>query len=305
MKIYLNRRPVQGPWGGGSKVLSSIVEACLHRGHTILFEEEIHNIDDIDLLVCFDPRPNQNVAFKDILDYKEKFGKKIVQRVGDLGTHGKPELLQFLNQTTPHADALIFPSNWAKNYLNKNNSLQVIIKNAPLPEFISYKDYQKSFDKKIKLVTHHWSNNRDKGFDLYQKLDDYCLKSEKFTFTYVGRKPDNISFTRHLPPVDVGGLIDELPNHHIYVTASKLEAGANHVLEAMALNLPVLYHVDGGSINEYCKDHGFAYSDFEELIYILENSMEAIYSTFIKMPEQTRSSKDMASEYVNLFESIV
>jgi len=304
MKIYFNRRPIQGPWGGGSKVLFSLLEECRSRNHTVLFEEQLNSTSDIDLLFCVDPRPNQFVTFQNLLDYKEKYGTKIIQRVGDLGTHGKPELFELLKKTTPRADALIFPSDWAKNYLNQNVEKQYVIKNAPLPEFISYKDHEKSFNGKINLVTHHWSDNVNKGFDLYQKLDDYCLNSDKFTFTYIGRKPQNVSFSHHLPPQDVGGLIDELPNHHIYVTASKLEAGANHVLEAMALNLPVLFHQDGGSINEYCGDYGFSYGDVGELIYILENYMNQIYSIFLSM-SHARSSKNMAQEYINLLESLV
>lgn len=305
MKIYFNRRPVKGPWGGGSKVLSSVVEECHKRNHTVIFEEQLDLTNgDVDLIVCLDPRPNQSVDFKKMLEYKEKFGKKILQRVGDLGTHGKPELFELLKKTTPLVDVLVFPSNWAKKYLNQDDSIQqYVIKNAPLPAFVFSKNYEKSFDEKINLVTHHWSDNVNKGFDFYQELDNYCLNSKKFTFTYIGRAPRNISFNRHLPPHDVSGLIDELPNYHIYVTASKLEAGANHVLEALALNLPVLYHSDGGSIHEYCKDHGFSYTNLEELTYILENHIEHIYSIFIKM-SVTRQSLDMAKEYVNLFETI-
>ena len=250
MKVYFNRRPVQGPWGGGSKIISSIIDECLKRRHKILFEEQLNSCSDIDTIICFDPRPNQHINFQNLLDYRQKFGAKIIQRIGDLGTHGKPELFEALKKTTPYSDVLIFPSDWAKNYLNQNNKSQYVIRNAAAQEFINYKDYYKSFDGIINLVTHHWSDNSNKGFDLYQKLDDYCLASKKYTFTYIGRKPANIVLSKHLPPLDVNGLINELPNYHVYITASKLEAGANHVLEAMAMNLPVLYHADGGSINE-------------------------------------------------------
>ena len=49
-------------------------------------------------------------------------------------------------------------------------------------------------------------------------------------------------------------------------TASLEEAGANHVLEAMASGLPVLYRAGGGSINEYCKDYGIEYDSKESMI---------------------------------------
>ena len=75
-------------------------------------------------------------------------------------------------------------------------------------------------------------------------------------------------------------LIDVLPYHDIYVTASIEEAGANHVLEAMACGIPVFYHVAGGSISEYCKDYGIAYKDFDELIdkiHIVKENYKKFY----------------------------
>ena len=71
----------------------------------------------------------------------------------------------------------------------------------------------------------------------------------------------------------------------------------------MALGLPVLYHKDGGSINEYCKDFGIQYENFEELIYILENKKELLQNIANNM-SYTRSSIDMAKEYVDLFETL-
>jgi hypothetical protein len=41
MKIYFNRRPVSGPWGGGSKILSKIVTEARRRSHSVFFEEEL------------------------------------------------------------------------------------------------------------------------------------------------------------------------------------------------------------------------------------------------------------------------
>lgn len=304
MKIYFNRKPVSGPWGGGSKILSSIVEECQLRGYQVFFEEQLLTTPNINLLVCIDPRQNQHIGFNHLLEYKKIFNSKIVQRVGDLGTHGKPDLLDLLKKTTELSDTLIFPSNWAKKYLNSKNSSQHVIKNAPLQQFITKKDIYKDFTQKINLVTHHWSNNSNKGFDLYKKLDNFCIKSDKFTFTYIGRMPADISLSNCIPPLDINGLINELPNHHIYITASLLEAGANHVLEAMAMNLPVLYHEQGGSINEYCQKNGFSYGSIDELIFILENHIETIQKTYLNLSDNRRSSKNMAEEYVNLFEKI-
>ena len=61
-------------------------------------------------------------------------------------------------------------------------------------------------------------------------------------------------------------LAQEISKHDIYLTASKEEAGANHILEAMACGLPVIYHDQGGSINEYVGNKGISFTSNSDLI---------------------------------------
>jgi hypothetical protein len=133
MKIYFNRRPTPGPWGGGSKVLFAVIDECLLRNHEVYFEEDIHRPIDFDILFCIDPRPSQFVNYEQLLNRRLKSPTtKLIQRIGDLGTHGKPELFAFLKEIINFPDALVFPSQWAKDYLNPSNEKCVIIQNAPL-----------------------------------------------------------------------------------------------------------------------------------------------------------------------------
>jgi hypothetical protein len=300
MKIYFNRRPALGPWGGGSKVLSAIIEECLARNYQVFFEEEITK-KDFDIIFCIDPRPSQFVDFNSLLQKRLLNPKsKLIQRVGDLGTHGKPELFDLVKITSQISDFLIFPSEWAKDYLQPKNSNYAIIQNAPLKDFIVTSD-KKVDQNLLSIVSHHWSNNSAKGFEIYKFLDEFCNHENDYEFTFIGRKPENLQIKNYVHPLDVEGLVKELPKHNVYITASKLEAGANHVLEAMALGLPVLYHKDGGSINEYCKNFGMMYSTLEELVFILKNRKKDLLSLNV---DYKRSSKDMAEDYVNLFEDI-
>lgn len=300
MKYYFNRRPVAGPWGGGSKVLSSIIEECTSRGHEVFFEEEVNLNIDFDIIFCMDPRPNNFTGFIDLLNKKRFLPKcKLIQRIGDLGTHGKPDLFELVKIASCHSDVLVFPSNWAKNYLNSQNKNCYVIPNAPLQDFIIETNTIKNYDT-LKIVSHHWSNNSMKGFEIYKSLDNYC-DGTKSKFTFIGRKPEDVYLKNYILPQDILGLKEEIPKHNVYITASKQEAGANHVLEAMALGLPVLYHEDGGSINEYCKDFGLSYNSFESLIDILKNGKDELKKISEKISYK-RNSKDMAREYVNLFE---
>ena len=310
MKIYINRRPVKGPWGGGSKVLSSIIKECNKRGHELSFEEEIHTKEKCDLIFCVDPRTISQVSYQNLLDFRKKTSSKIFQRVGDIGTHGKPDLTSLVCQTVQMSDKAIFPSNWAKdsieNILKQKIHSSEVITNAPLKEFISQNRIKKDFTGTIKLVSHHWSNNDKKGFDIYESLDQYCEKMNRkmFDFTFIGRKPESVYLKNHVPPQDIEGLVSIIPEHQIYLTASKQEAGANHVLEALGLGLPVFYHIDGGSINEYCKDYGLSYGSFEELVWNLENKLSDMRELSLKMCYK-RNSEKMAEEYVDLFERLL
>ena len=97
-------------------------------------------------------------------------------------------------------------------------------------------------------------SNKLKEFDIYKKLDD-CCKARNTKFTFIGSKPDNLQLSNYINPLSVEDLILEIPKHDVYITASKKEAEANHVLKAVAIGLQSLYHSAGGSINEYCQNN--------------------------------------------------
>ena len=263
MKIYLNRRPKDGPWGGGIKTVNKLTQTLKERGHQVVFKLE----PEIDVIFCIDPRPNDyGEWYQHFLQYRKIFKSKIIQRVGDLGTHSKPELTSLVEQTIPFSDFLIFPSEWARDWIGYKGDNCEVVHNCPMEIFHKYKKKDDSLKNKIKLVTHHWSMNPKKGFSFYEKLENFVSQENDFEFCYIGRKPENINFSNHIPPLDAISIAKELPEHHVYITASIEEAGANHVLEAMAAGLPIVYHKDGGSIANYCKDYGLEYSSFDEMI---------------------------------------
>ena len=104
MKIYLNREPVSGPWGGGNKFVTALCSALERQKYQV-----VHKLEPgIDLIFCFDPRPNRyNERYIDLLIYKASNNIKIIQRVGDLGTHSKPELTKVVKKTLQHSDYFI------------------------------------------------------------------------------------------------------------------------------------------------------------------------------------------------------
>jgi hypothetical protein len=299
MKFFINRKPVDGPWGGGNKFLTALIDIMKMNNHDVVFDL---NSDDIDIIFCMDPRPNDNgIHYQHMLDYKNTNKIKILQRVGDLGTHGKPELFSIVKKTVETSDWIIFPSEWAKNFLGFSGNNFSIIKNKPKKIFHNFKSIKK-IEKPIKIVTHHWSNNPKKGFEIYRYIDENIKNDSDLEFSYIGRLPANLEFKRikHIPPLVDTDIAKQLQNNHIYVTASQEEAGANHVLEAMACNLPILYDVNGGSINEYVSSAGIAFDGkinfFEKLKELIEN-----YQDFKKSLENYTDTVDQTvQEYYKL-----
>ncbi len=263
MKIYLNRRPKTGPWGGGNKTVSALSEKLLNEGHEVFFD---FNRPDFDLILCIDPRPDHTgVWYQHFLNYKNQYNAKIVQRVGDLGTHGKPELFNLIQQCLNYSDHFIFPSDWAREKSGIKTDNFSVIPNRARSIFHDYKKESSLNLDRIKIVTHHWSNNEKKGFDTYRFIDENL--SEKYDFTYIGRVPEGFSYKncRYIEPVEDHDIGRILSQNDVYLTSSKEEAGANHVLEGLAAGLPVVYHKDGGSINEYVSNMGISFSSNDSL----------------------------------------
>jgi len=306
MKVYINRKPITGPWGGGNKTVAALSEKLQQNGHDVVYRL----CDDIDIIFCFDPRSN-NIGewYHHLFDYKMRHGAKIIQRVGDLGTHGKPDLTELVKQSTKFSDFLIFPSEWARNYLKYSEDNCAVINNSPLKDFYNNRNIEHPKTETIKVVSHHWSPNIKKGFKYYKFLEQYIVeKNAKIKFTYIGATPPGLKFespTNYYEPIGDNKAISELISQNdIYLTASEEEAGANHVLEALACGLPVVYHKNGGSIVDYCKDYGIGYDSYDSMIDSLNKVFEN-YEHFKKnVLKYTKTIDDVISEYIDIIECI-
>jgi len=270
VKIYLNREPVNGPWGGGNKIIQTLSSALVADGHEVVYQL---NTPNIDLIYCQDPRPNaRGEWYQHIINYKNQFGTKVIQRVGDVGSHGKPELTELVKKTCALSDRVIFTSQWAQDYIGYKENNAVVVHNAPVSQFYEYRNNTNV--SKIKLVTHHWSTNIRKGFELYRQLDNLISAMPRWEFTYVGSLPKNFVFsnTNYIPATgDNKKLGKIISDSTIYLTASEEEAGANHVLEGMAAGLPVVYHSNGGSVKEYAERFGAGFNDTQTMIDAISN----------------------------------
>ena len=301
MKVYVNRQPVTGPWGGGNKTLTELCKQIVDAGHELVYSLADN---DIDLIFCFDPRPNNKGEwYQTMLNYKIHHGTPIIQRVGDCGTHGKPELTSLVKETVKHSNFIIFPSQWACEVIGDEGANYEVIPNAPLPIFHDFKRAE-STNKKVKVVTHHWSPNPKKGYALYEQLDKYIANNDWLSFTYIGQwpiayLPKNSEYYK--PTGDNTFISEKISECDIYLTASEEEAGANHVLEGMACGLPVVYHNNGGSIPEYCGKYGVGFDSFEQMI----DGIKEVNANYSKYKESVLGYEDQVPKAVSRYMEII
>jgi glycosyltransferase involved in cell wall biosynthesis len=293
--FYFNRLPVAGPWGGGNKTLGSLVARLTSMGHRVTGTPD----RDVTHIFCFDPRPSATgLAHSQLVDFSNFLGgAPIIQRVGDVGTHGKPDLTALVKQTIARSHRVIFTSDWAKDFVNFSGDCRVI-PNGALPVF--YKNRRKNHapQSKLRIVTHHWSNNPLKGIDMYERLSsEINAGSLDLDFTYIGRSSSALVDRTH-SPMNEEELASVLPTHDIYLTASQLEAGANHVVEAMACGLPVVYSAMGGSIPEYCAGIGEKFHDFSSMVRAIETIADQYQKYWEQSCSYKRSMNDVIDEYV-------
>ena len=267
MNILLNRKPVKGPWGGGNHFVKAFCEYLPLKGHKVYH----HFVPDLDYIFIMDPRYDElGISINEAVAYKQKFENvKILQRINECdkrkGTNNIDELL--LN-CSKFIDKTLFVANWMKDYHLSNGwhckDTNVIINGVDQ----HYHPRQKINNNKINIVTHHWSDNYLKGFDIYDRLDNFVSKHSDFTFTYIGRERGTFKNTKVIEPLFGESLAQELGRYDVYVSASRFDPGPNHILESIACDIPTYYIFDGGGACEFTgEDH--TYNDFKALKSLL------------------------------------
>lgn len=308
MKIFINRMPVHGPWGGGNRTVIKLVEALENRNHTITYTL---NRNDIDILFIFDPRvTHTGIDYKTILNYKKNNNAKIIQRVGDLGFHNKPILQQLLKESLPNADQIIFISDYAKKVCQEWTNIHFtdndVIYLGPLNNFYIKRNTKMEIDSPVRILTHHWSPNIKKGLSQYLFVDKNLPKYENIKMDFIGQTPNLVRFRniKHYAPMNTQDLVNILPTYDIYLTGSVQETGGNHVLEAMAAGLPVIYDTNGGGIVDYCKEYGLEYKNENEIfkmIFVMINNYDHFKR---KVLTYTYSLEDMINKYIEIIEDV-
>ena len=315
MKISIGSKIIEGPWGGGNLFVINLKNFLMSKGHDV-----IHHLDDDDIDIILMTSPNHKAesssfGYKDIYKYikKIKSDSIVVHRINECDERkGTKNVNKFILNSNRVADATIFVSSWIESlYLNQgfNSENSRVILSGSDKEIFN-RDNQNIWDQRsqLKIVTHHWGNNWNKGFEIYSKLDKMIYNNElglDIKFTYIGNVPKNFNFKTStlLSPISGIELAEKLKDNHIYLTASLFEPSGNHHIEGAQCGLPLLF-VNSGGLPEYCNGYGvmFENNDFNnKLLYLIKN-----YENYLnKVRKYPRNSEIMSRDYLNYFEELL
>lgn len=271
MKVYINRFPVNGPWGGGNMFVKAFHRVSPDMGVTLVEPDTVQGAPDAILLAGLD-NDGVGISAEQAIMYKMYQDRvKLILRVNENDARkGTDHMDEYLLKLAPHVDGTVFVSEWLRDYFMErdwpcqNNT--VIINGVDKEVF---KPQPKLNNGKLNIVAHHWSDNRLKGADIYEAIDEFVGKNpDKFAFTYIGRHKCDFKHTTVVRPLFGKKLGEELGKHDVYVSASTADPGPNHILEALACGLPTYVHEEGGGCVEFAGVPN-AFSTFEQLKQIL------------------------------------
>lgn len=276
--------------GGGVRFVIGFEKFLKSKGHEVIFSLDYKNLPD--MLFMFDPRylnfSKNNITIDHVRSIRQnKLPVKIIHRMNDIGPpKGRPmNYVSNMLELANYSDAVVYVSNFVKDYFSEKGNIttnnSVIYNGVDKKTFFPKDKYSL---EKIKLVTHHWSTNKIKGWDFYKKIDNW-IENKNIDFTIIGNIPNDIDFknTNIVKPITGKELSEKIKESNIYITASQYEPCGNHYLEGVACGLPLLYHSQGGGVldmNEFGEEYDNLNS-FKQKLELIKNNYDMYHKRII------------------------
>jgi len=183
---------------------------------------------------------------------------------------GTDRMIFSMNQE--FADATVFQSDYSMTkHLEMGMEFKnpLVIRNT-VSRRIFNSEGRVSFSKnrKIKILAASWSDNMNKGFNIYRWLETR-LDRDRFEFTFVGRSNITFKHIQMLKPMPSEELAAVMRGHDIFLSGSKYESCPNVVLEALSCGMPVIFHNSGGT-PEVVGGAGYGFESMEEIPALLD-----------------------------------
>jgi glycosyltransferase involved in cell wall biosynthesis len=219
-----------------------------------------------------DPRVSVHKPFGtvEVAAFRQKYPwVQVLHRVNECDQRKDSDFMdELLAEANQLADHTTFISQWVRDYhaqrwFDATASHDVIYNGADNRVFHPLPPRRRG--SKLRLVTHHWSDNWLKGFDVYQQVDalisDGMLPDVELWI--IGRWPQEIRWraARTFAPTHGPALAALLRECDAYLTGSRFEPCGMHHVEGAQCGLPLLFHEDGGGIVEAGRRYGIGFSD--------------------------------------------
>lgn len=315
MKVSIGFRLQSGPWGGGNQFGRSLADYLRQQGVQVSFDLRDPQLD---IILLAEPRGHlRSSAFTDAHIFRYLTWRNnrviVVHRINECDERkGTNEVNRILRQANLCADHTVYVSDWLR-HLHQSQGLtptrfSVIHNGSDTTIFNPLGYIPWTGNEPLKLVTHHWSANWLKGFDIYQQLDELLDQPEYrmlFAFTYIGNLPVGFQFrhSNHVLPLSGVDLAQAIRQHHVYLTASMYEPGGNHQNEGALCGLPLLFR-ESGCLPEYCQGFGLGFNT-EDFAAKLIEMRRTYYLWQPRMIEYPHTAVHTNQQYLDLFHELL
>ncbi|MBA4388125.1 MAG: hypothetical protein C0404_09100 [Verrucomicrobia bacterium] len=268
-RVVFNMKPAKGPWGGSSQFVEQMADYLVRRGYGIGFDLS----GNVDAIILIDPREDNSLkpfGVADIARFKKDHPRaRVLHRVNECDQRKATTFMDpLLAEANKVADYTVFISTWLRDYhaarwFDASKPHRPIYNGADPAIYHPIGNAPFKAGETMRLVTHHWSDNPLKGFDIYEEIDNLIAGGELpgFELRIIGRWPSSVKWkaARTFPPSSGRELADQLRDCHVYVTASRWEPCGMHHVEGAQCGLPLVFHEDGGGIVEAGLKYGVGF----------------------------------------------
>jgi glycosyltransferase involved in cell wall biosynthesis len=263
-----------------------------------------------DVVFVIDPRmdhPKKRFGLEELRAFRRTHPSvPVLHRINECDQRKGTDFMdELLRQTSELADHTVFIAEWLKDYFvskwfDSSRPHSCIYNGADPAVYHPYGTSLPAAGAPVRIVTHHWSDNPMKGFDIYEKVDHLIADGELpgFILRVIGRWPKSIKWrsAELFGPMTGAPLAHGLRESHVYLTASRWEPCGMHHVEGAQCGLPLVYHEDGGGIVEAGLKYGMGYradpSDaLREVARLLPEYRRKVFS---QMPSGDRMAMDYA-----------
>ena len=311
--VAISMRPVAGPWGGSSPFVWQLRAFLEARGYAVRFD--LHQPADVILII--DPRDDlQGKAFglAEVAAHKATHpGVRVIHRVNECDQRKGTNFMDaMLEKASALSDHTVFISAWLRAYFTARwfdpaRPHDVIYNGAAVRDFHPIGTQPPVPGQPLRVVTHHWSDNSLKGFDVYEIVDRLIAGGHLpgFELWVIGRWPKALAWqaAKTFPPACGAKLGALLRQCHLYLTATRWEPCGMHHVEGAQCGLPLVFHREGGGVVEAGERYGVGFTDDVKGALLAARDLypQLKQQVMTRMPSGDR----MCLEYAEVIQSVI